>query len=44
MTKTFAKIAARRGVKSSEPGIMLLGAMAVGSFVWIFEFGLLRFV
>jgi hypothetical protein len=38
MTKTFAKIAARREVKSGEPGMMLLGAMADGSFVWIFEF------
>jgi hypothetical protein len=44
MTETFAKIAARRDVKSGEPGMMLLGAMADGSFVWIFEFGSLGFV
>jgi hypothetical protein len=44
MTETFAKIAARRDVKSGEPGMMLLGAMADGSFVWVFEFGSLEFV
>ncbi|MEJ2168564.1 MAG: hypothetical protein P8X90_23885 [Desulfobacterales bacterium] len=44
MTETFAKIAARRDVKSGEPGMMLLGAMAAGSFVWIFECGSLGFV
>jgi len=44
MTKTFAKIAARRDVKSGEPGIMPLDEMAGGYFVWIFEFGSLGFV
>jgi len=44
MTKTFAKIAARRDVKSGEPGMMPLGAMVDGSLVWIFEFGSLGFV
>jgi hypothetical protein len=39
MTKTLAKIAARHDVKSGEPGMMPLGAMADGSFVWVFEFG-----
>jgi hypothetical protein len=39
MTKTFANIAARQDAKSGEPGIMPLGAMADGSFVWLFEFG-----
>jgi hypothetical protein len=43
MTKTFAKISARRDVKSGEPGKML-GAMEDGAFVWIFEFGSLGFV
>jgi len=38
MTKTFANIAACRDAKSIEPGIMPLGAMTEGSFVWIFEF------
>jgi len=33
MTKTCAKIAAYRDVKSGEPGYMPLGAMADGSFV-----------
>jgi hypothetical protein len=45
MTKTIAKIAACRDVKSSgAPGMMPLGAMAAGSFVWIFEFGSLGFI
>jgi len=44
MIKTFAKIAARHDVKYGEPGIMLADATADGSFVWIFEFGLLGFV
>jgi len=44
MTKTFAKIAERHGVKSGEPVLMPLGAMSDGSFVWIFEFGSLGFV
>ncbi|UCD81563.1 MAG: hypothetical protein JSW26_09120, partial [Desulfobacterales bacterium] len=44
MTKTFPKIAARHDLKSGEPGIMPLGAMADGSSVWIFEFGSLGFV
>jgi hypothetical protein len=44
MTKTFSKIAVRPDVKSSKPMMMLLGAMADGSFVWIFEFGSLGFV
>jgi len=33
MTKTFAKIAARREVKSGEPGMMALGATADGSLI-----------
>jgi hypothetical protein len=44
MTKTFARIAARRDGKSGEPGMMPLRAMTGGSFVWIFEFGSLEFV
>jgi hypothetical protein len=44
MTKTFAKIAAHHDVKSGEPDMMSLGAMAEGSFVWIFEFGSLGFI
>jgi hypothetical protein len=44
VTKTFAKIAARHDVKSGEPGMMPADTMADGSFVWIFEFGLLGFV
>jgi hypothetical protein len=40
MTKTFAKIAARHNVKSSEPGMLPLGAMADRSFVCFFKFGL----
>jgi len=44
MTKTFAKIAARRDVKSGEPGMMPLDAMAGVFLVWIFEFGPLGFV
>jgi hypothetical protein len=44
MTKTCAQIAGRRNVKSGEPGMMPLRAMAGGSFVWIFEFSLLGFV
>jgi len=44
MTKTFAKIAARRNVKSAEPAMMPLGAMADGFLVWIFEFRSLGFV
>jgi len=44
MTKTFAKIAARRDVKSGEPGMMTLGAMADASLVWNFEFWSLGFV
>jgi hypothetical protein len=43
MTKTCAKIAARHEVKYGEPGMMPWGAMADGSFVWIFEFGSLGF-
>jgi len=38
MTKSFAKIATRRDIKSGEPEIMPLSAMADGFFVWIFEF------
>jgi hypothetical protein len=44
MTKTLTKIAARHDVKSGELKMMPLGAMAAGSFVWIFEFWLLGFV
>jgi len=44
MTKTFAKIPARHNLKSGEQGMMPLGTMADGSFVWIFEFGSLGFV
>jgi hypothetical protein len=44
MTKTFAQIAARHGVKSGKPGMMPLGAMADELFVWIFEFGSLEFI
>jgi len=44
MTKTFAKIAAGRDVKSGEPGLMPLDATADESIVWIFEFGSLGFV
>ena len=44
MTETFAKIEARRDDKSAEPGMMPLGAMVDGSFVWIFEFGSLGFI
>jgi len=44
MTKTFTKIAARHDVKSGEPGMLPLDAIADGSFVWIFEFGSLGFV
>jgi hypothetical protein len=36
MTKTFTKIAARRDVKSGEPGMVPFGATADGSFVLIF--------
>jgi hypothetical protein len=47
MTKTIAKIAAGCDLKSGEPGMMQLDAMADGYFVWpatssiesIFEFG-----
>ena len=44
MTKAFAKNAARQGVKSGEPGMMPLGTMADGYFVWIFEFVSLGFI
>jgi uncharacterized protein YodC (DUF2158 family) len=33
MTKTFAKIAAHNDVKSGEPKMMALGAMANGSIL-----------
>jgi hypothetical protein len=36
MTKTFAKIAVGHEEKSIEPEMMTSGAMAGGSFVWIF--------
>lgn len=39
MTKTYDKIAARRDVKSGEPEMMPLGAMAEKAFVCVFEFG-----
>ena len=44
MTKTSANIAARQDAKSGEPAMMPIGAMADGSFVWIFIFGSLGFV
>ena len=44
MIKTYAKIKARNDVKSGEPGMMALAAMADGSFDRIFEFGSLGFV
>jgi hypothetical protein len=39
MTKTFTTIVAQRFVDYAEPGIMPLGEMKDGSFVWVFEFG-----
>jgi len=44
MTKTFAKIAARRAAKTGEPAMMTLHSMACRSCVWIIEFGSLVFV
>jgi len=44
MTKACAEIKAHHNVKSGELGMMPLGAMADGSFVWIFEIGSLGFV
>ena len=44
MTKTCAKIEAHHNVKSGELGMMPLGAMGDGSFVWNFEFELLGFI
>jgi len=44
MTKTCAKTKTHHNVKSGELGMMALGAMADGSFVWIFEIGSLEFV
>jgi hypothetical protein len=39
MTKTFTTIAAHRFVDYAEPGMMPLGEMIDGPFVWAFEFG-----
>jgi hypothetical protein len=38
MTKIFAKIEARRKIKSGEPARMALSSTADGCLVWIFEF------
>ena len=44
MTQTVAKIETHHDVKTCKPGMSLLDAMADGSVVWNFEFGLLGFV
>jgi len=44
MTKTFDKTASGYEKKYAELGMMVLGSMADGSLVWIFEFGSLGFV
>jgi len=44
MTKACVKVKARHNVQSGELGMTPWGAMADGSFVWIFDIGSLGFV
>jgi hypothetical protein len=44
MTKTFIRVVSNRYVNPGPPGMMPLGTLIEGLFVWNFEFGSLEFV